>query len=91
MKDRFAKLVALTRGAAVLGLSAGGVGATSTIAAGCTRNDPPPVPPMTTGAAQADPPAAPDGGIGLRRFPLPNAVRRWGVGDGGDGSTKPGP
>jgi hypothetical protein len=101
MKNRFERLVALTRGAAVVTL---GVGA---VAAGCTKNDPSVQPPVAVagtvqpeGASSADPAGADasdgDGGRRLpRRFPIPNAMhgQRFhpgGPSDGGtDGSSGP--
>jgi hypothetical protein len=91
MKDRFAKLVALTRGAAVITLSAG-AGASA-----CSKNDPPPIPPMTaesaaTPASVATDSPVPDAGGApfVRRFPTPNAMHR-GVGRAPESGTDSGP
>jgi hypothetical protein len=75
MKDRFAKLAALTRGAAVLSLSVGAGGATGAIA-GCTKNEPPP-PPVASGTIQPDPAgnSSDAGALPRRKFPMPNAMR----------------
>jgi hypothetical protein len=97
MKDRFAKLANLTRGAAVVSL---GVGASYVAAStGCTKSEPTSPPPVTADAIQADPAAADpgDGGPfhGRRRFPIPNAMHpRLRFGDGGgpsDGGANDGP
>jgi hypothetical protein len=89
MKDRFAKLVALTRGAAVVGL---GMGA----GAGCT-NEPSGTPPAVSAPTVAEnapvDPASDGGTVGprRRRFPIPNAMRpRYGGADGSDGGNAPG-
>jgi hypothetical protein len=94
MKDRFAKLAALTRGAALVTLS-------TSAAPGCTKNEPPPAP-VTASAIQPDPAAADPGDAAVpirRRFPILNAVHPgtgWNtVPDGGtrpaDGGTTNGP
>jgi hypothetical protein len=90
MKDRFSKLAALTRGAAIITLSAG-----AAAAAACSKTEPPPVPPTMNGPAPSAPPATPDAeadaGATIRRFPPPNAVRRWPPGGGNAGGTDAGP
>jgi hypothetical protein len=99
MKDRFERLAALTRGAALLTLGAGAV------AAGCTKNEPAPQPTVAAGSTQADLTApavdASDADAGpLRprhRFPIPNAMRPdWrfrdaGPSGGADGGPASGP
>jgi hypothetical protein len=89
MKERFAKLAALTRGATVLTLSAGSVGGG---AAGCTKSEPASATPIAAASAQPaanDPEADPDGGLVFlrrRRFPIPNAMHPgWRHRDGGEG------
>jgi hypothetical protein len=98
MKDRFGKLAALTRGAAVVSL---GVGTAGSVVAACTKNDPaqPAQPPVTTGSVQTDATVVDasdaDAGFRLRRrFPVPNALPRFRFRDGGpsggaDGSSGP--
>lgn len=93
MKDRFAKLATLTRGAAVLSISVGAGGATGAIA-GCTKSEPPP-PPVASGTIQPDPAANPtDGGtLPRRKFPMPNAMhpgRGWEPPPAGSGGSPEG-
>lgn len=84
MKKRFAKLAALTRGAAVISLSAGA-------GAGCTKSDPASPAPVAAASVSPSEPADADldGGIAMlrrRRFPIPNAMHPgWRRRDGGDG------
>ena len=97
MKDRFARLATLTRGAALITVSVGAVGGTVGAASGCTKNEPPPSP-VAAGTIQPDPAGdATDAGADAvaprRRFPIPNAMHPghgWnsprdggGAGDGG--------
>jgi hypothetical protein len=98
MKDRFQRLAALTRGAAIV---AAGVGGTYAVA--CTKSEPSPQPTLAAaGSAQADltdPVDASDGDASPRfrhRFPIPNAMRPdWRFrdagpsGGGADGSSGP--
>jgi hypothetical protein len=88
MKDRFSKLAALTRGAAIITLSAG-----AAAAAACSKTEPPPVPPTVNGPAPSAAPAIEDAdaGAAIRRFPPPNAVRRWPPGSGNAGGADAGP
>jgi hypothetical protein len=86
MKDRFGRLSALTRGAALVTLSGGAVGVAGT---GCSNNDPPPIPPMTAESVPANPPDASAPPL-RRRFPIPNAVRPALPG-ASDSSTDSGP
>jgi hypothetical protein len=84
MKDRFAKLAALTRGAAVVTL---GVGASIAVGA-CTKSD---APPAAAGTIQPDPatPEPVDAAAPVRRkYPMPNAMRPPGrFADGGAGPS----
>jgi hypothetical protein len=90
MKDRFARLAALTRGAALITVSTGSVGAVG----GCTKNDLPP-PPAAAGAIQPDPAADPgdasaDAVAPRRRFPILNAMHPshdWNTSSDGGGSA----
>jgi hypothetical protein len=94
MNNRFARLAALTRGAAVITLSAGAAGA------GCAKSDPPASPPTTSATmtpdldAGAPSDAAPAPAM-RRKFPFPNALPGRRIGDGGagpaDGGTNTGP
>jgi hypothetical protein len=73
MKDRLARLAALTRGAAMITISAGTAGAVG----GCTKNEPPPPPPVAAGTIQPDPAADPPDAAPTfprRKFPMPNAI-----------------
>ena len=82
MKDRFSKLADLTRGAALVGLGLGGLGA-------CTTNTPPAATGTTT-AATPDPAASSTGGAGAnvpRKFPVPNAIHRYPLTDDGGAAT----
>jgi len=94
MRDRFARLAALTRGAAVITISAGAAGV------GCAKSDSPASPPATSAStppaidAGAPSDAAPAPAM-RRKFPFPNALPGRRIGDGGggptDGGTNAGP
>lgn len=82
MKDRFSKLAELTRGAALVGIGLG--------AMACTTNTPPAATGTTT-AATPDPAASTDGPVAPRKFPVPNAVHRYGIPSDDGGTTAAGP
>ena len=90
VKERFADLAALTRGAAVVTL---GMGTASAVAAGCTKNEASSQPAVAAASsAEADTAdASTDAGArARRRFPIPNALHPgWRFGDAGSSGSGP--